>query len=274
MSVLDRIRGHIEVLRASGQALLWIALAAGLSLTAAGLLEPLWPLRFLSEHLPGLLTAPLEWLGLSATTALIVYGILLTGAALAVFGAAVAWARAQHRDVHAEVRESMVLRLLALVGFVCGFVGARAIVVAGGLAQPGVSGPSGGGGFELPFREIWIQGYHVHHFFFGFLILAVVSWIAVFHPGQHRRWLAALYGIGMGVFVDEWGLLVTWGDYYARSSWFIAVLFLAILVTGMLWTWERARDRIREEMGIEPSGDEPDPTESEEAPGSTGGPEA
>lgn len=260
-SVLDRIRGHIEILRVSGQALAWIAVAAGLTLAAAGLLEPLWPLRFLSRHLPGLLTAPLEWLGLSPTAALIVYGVLLTGAALAVFTAAVAWARAQHHEVHARFRESMVLRLLALVGFVCGFVGARAIVVAGRLAQPGVSGPSGGGGFELPFREIWIQGYHVHHFFFGFLVLAVVSWIAVFHPGEHRRWLAALYGIGMGVFVDEWGLLVTWGDYYARSSWFMGVLFLAILVAGMLWTWERARDRIREEMGIEPSKDETEPTE-------------
>lgn len=40
---------------------------------------------------------------------------------------------------------------------------------------------------------------------------------------------------------------MTWGDYYARSSWFMAVLFLAVLLGGMLWTWDQARDRIREE---------------------------
>lgn len=257
-SILDRVRRHVAVLRASGELILWTLAAAGVALTFAGLLEPLWPIRFLSRHLPGLLTAPLEWLGLSPTGALIVYGVLLTAAALAVFWAGLAWARAHHQEAHIQLRERLVLRLLALVGFVGGFVGARAIVVAGSLAVPGA-----GGLFTWPFREIWVEGYHLHHFFLGFLVLAVVGWISVFHSGRHRRWMAALYGVGMGVFVDEWGLLVTWGDYYARSSWFIAVLFLAVLLAGMLWTWDQARDRIREEhrasTAAGEAGDEGDP---------------
>lgn len=256
--IAETVREHLEVLRASGQLLLWIAIAAGVTLTFAGLLEPLWPIRFLSRNLPSLLTAPLEWLGMSPTTALIVYGILLTLAALAIFAAAVAWARAQHLDVHRRLRERMMLRLLAVLGFVGGFVAARAVVVAGSLDLPGPSSGDGGG-FSLPFREIVIQGYHVHHLVFGFLVLAAVGWVAIFHRDANRRWLAALYGVGMGVFVDEWGLLMTWGDYYARSSWFMAVLFLAILIAGMIWTWDQARDRLRAELGLPASPPEEDP---------------
>lgn len=232
-----RARDRIGGAHTLTQVVLWLVIAAGVSLFLTGWLEPLWPLRFVADHVPRLITWPLDALGFDPTTSLMVYGAGLAVAAVLVFYASEHHVQAREgQRVH--LRERMVLRFLVTASFVAGFVGARAIVVMGSLPTPG------GGTVDsaLPIGEIWLQGYHLHHFFLG-LLLVVAGWLAIFHREVPRRWTAILYGVGLGVFVDELGLLLTWGDYYARSSWFIAATFLSILVAGMLWTWGRAQAR-------------------------------
>lgn len=212
---------------------IYVLVAGGVTLLASSLLEPQWSVLFFLDHLPGLVMETISWLSVRPKTAITIYGGVLTVGALGVF--AVIERRAHlGLDRYQQMQEPMRLRFLITGGFIAGFLGARAIVVVGGLANTEAEA-----GFSL-LRQIEILGYHIHHFFFGFVILVIVGWAALLRPNVSRRWLAFLYGLGIGVFVDEFGLLLTWGDYYARQSWFVAITFLSILVAAMTWMWGTA----------------------------------
>lgn len=216
------------------EAVVFVVVAAGATLVASALLEPQWSVLLFLDHVPGLVMGTISWLKVRPKTAIALYGGVLTVGALGVFAVTERGARAG-LERYEELREPIRLRLLVLAGFVGGFVGARAVVVLGGLADTASAQPGSG-----LVQQIWLFGYHIHHFFIGFLLLVVAGWGALLRPEVSRRWLAALYGVGVGVFVDEFGFLLTWGDYYARQSWFVAVTFLSVLLIAMLWTWGTA----------------------------------
>jgi hypothetical protein len=134
------------------------------------------------------------------------------------------------------------LRMLVLTSFFLSFVIARVAVVLSGIVGPEtVSGTAG----WLPVNEIWISGYHIHHFFFGFLALAASGWIMLFHEEFPDYYAGVLYGTGLGIFLDEFGMLLTEGDYFASSSYFAAMTFLSLLLLGVYWdrkTYEGLED--------------------------------
>jgi hypothetical protein len=79
--------------------------------------------------------------------------------------------------------------------------------------------------------RLFVKHYHIHHFYYGFALLALSSWIALTTNRQHMfRVAAILFGIGLGLFVDEFGLLLTCTtpqlecDYWARQSYDAFVL--------------------------------------------------
>ncbi len=88
--------------------------------------------------------------------------------------------------------------------------------------------------------NIILFGYHIHHFYFGFLLLCIAGWIAIV-GSQHfsLSHAAVLYGAGLGLFLDEIGLLLTWGDYYSSLTylWCLLVLglFLNIIFFADFW---------------------------------------
>jgi hypothetical protein len=77
---------------------------------------------------------------------------------------------------------------------------------------------------------------HVHHFTYGFFVLAIVGFISL----QTTRWRnlqAALYGFGLALAFDEFGMWVRLADNYsirASQNAMIAILvILIILVYGI-----------------------------------------
>ncbi len=124
------------------------------------------------------------------------------------------------------------LKLLGAVSFALSFLTARVLVVLSGIV--GVESDFGMAGF-IPVREIWFQGYHIHHFFFGFLALTYVGWKTVFSRDFSPPRMAVLYGAGLGIFVDEIGMLLTEGDYFATSSYFVAIVFMSLVLAGLHW---------------------------------------
>ncbi len=56
---------------------------------------------------------------------------------------------------------------------------------------------------------VFLAGYHIHHFYYGMLILAITSIVGVVtsHDGV-RHFLSYMIGIGIGLIVDELGLLL------------------------------------------------------------------
>lgn len=83
--------------------------------------------------------------------------------------------------------------------------------------------------------ELWLWGYHLHHYFAGFLLLAAVGWMWLLREHDHRLLGAVMYGAGLGVVMDEIGMLLTEGDYFALSTYVVAVAFLSVLLAGLYW---------------------------------------
>src|SRR4030042_2574172 len=94
------------------------------------------------------------------------------------------------------------LATLAIVSFILSFVVARAF-------------PS-----FFP-NAILISGaLHIHHFWFGLVLLATGGWLGINYNYKEIAMLAAiLYGVGGGLIVDEVGLLLTFGDYWSGLTW-------------------------------------------------------
>jgi hypothetical protein len=130
-----------------------------------------------------------------------------------------------------EVSAKRKLQFLVLASFFLSFVTARTLVILSGIVGPEKS--SGLAGF-IPVNEIWFQGYHIHHFFFGFGMLVLAGWMLLF-TDRSRNLAAVIYGSGTGIFVDEIGMLLTEGDYFAGSSYVVAVTFATLLLTGVYW---------------------------------------
>lgn len=135
------------------------------------------------------------------------------------------------------------LRLVVLVSFIAALVTARTAVVLSGIVGPSAGGAAG----FIPVSEVWISGYHIHHFFFGFAALALVGWLVLFHPAYSRLRVAVLYGVGLGIWVDEFGMLLTEGDYFAGSTYFVAIMLVSLFLAGYYWDTRResVRERIR-----------------------------
>lgn len=73
---------------------------------------------------------------------------------------------------------------------------------------------------KIPDLFVYIGGTHVHHLNYGIFLLAGAGGYLLFKPGADWRWAAVLYGLGMGLTFDEFGMwLHLGGSYWQRASW-------------------------------------------------------
>jgi hypothetical protein len=76
-----------------------------------------------------------------------------------------------------------------------------------------------------------VHGVHVHHFTYGVIILAVVGFISLVSPYRFQRWLAVLYGIGLALAFDEFGMwLRLTSNYNLDTSEDVMVGILVFLI--------------------------------------------
>jgi hypothetical protein len=100
-----------------------------------------------------------------------------------------------------------------LVGFLPTFLIARLLVAT----DPGLF--------------LHVRGTHVHHFTYGVIILAIVGFISLVSPKRAQQWLAVLYGIGLSLAFDEFGMwLKLTSNYNLDSSEDVMVGILVFLV--------------------------------------------
>src|ERR1035437_3561280 len=128
-----------------------------------------------------------------------------------------------------QVEARVHLATVALVSFISSFLVARTFTTF------------------FPSRVIITSGIHIHHFWFGIILLAVGGWLGINYRHKDIEIAAAiLYGVGGGLIVDEVGLLLTFGDYWTGLTWVILVVMLAVISVLILFT--RYRKQIREEL--------------------------
>ncbi len=128
---------------------------------------------------------------------------------------------------HSQLLE---LQFIITVSFLIAFTISRAIVVAAGESKPSL--------------ELWVGNYHVHHFFFGLLLLSISGWISLVESQKRYKKISAmLYGGGLGLLIDEIGLLLTWGNYWATQSYIFSIIVIFIFLSIILYEYNRERKR-------------------------------
>lgn len=81
--------------------------------------------------------------------------------------------------------------------------------------------------------QVVIFGYHPHHIAFGVLLLSVAGWLGIHYAGkQVTRVAAVLYGVGLGLIVDEVAFIVEGIGPYTQDD--PEVFVLAVVVAGFL----------------------------------------
>lgn len=117
--------------------------------------------------------------------------------------------------VIATVRDRRIARI-ALFWFLLTFVTSRVLVFLI-MAR------------TIPDLYVRLGETHVHHLNFGIFLLAGVGGYVLFRRPANARVPAALYGVGLALTFDEFGMwLNLGGSYWQRASWD------AIAVTGAL----------------------------------------
>lgn len=92
-------------------------------------------------------------------------------------------------------------------------------------------------------KTIFIRGYHIHHFNFGIILLAMAGFFSLIdNLRSHIHKIAMIYGVGLALVVDEFGLLITLQKdvYWGRRS-YDAVIITALILLNIVyfgWFWK------------------------------------
>ena len=121
------------------------------------------------------------------------------------------------------------LSLLALVSFITSFAVARVSTTL------------------KPDAVLIGGGYHIHHFWFGLLMVIVGGWIGISYTSERADRIAAIiFGAGGGLIGDEVGLLLTLGNYWTEITYTLIVVFVTI--ASILILFFRYSEKIRIEF--------------------------
>ncbi len=106
------------------------------------------------------------------------------------------------------------LARLVLLSFMLTFITARLVSILMLLPQ-------------VPDIYLYVHDIHIHHLNYGIFLLAGVGAYLLFSPQPATPPAAVIYGIGLGLTFDEFGMwLHLNGDYWQRAS-FDAIVVLA-----------------------------------------------
>ncbi len=87
-----------------------------------------------------------------------------------------------------------------------------------------------------PTLFLHVGGTHVHHFTYGFFVLSIIGFIAI-TTDRGRRLQAFIYGVGLALAFDEFGMWVRLTDQYniESSEDAVAIIYglLVFLVYGV-----------------------------------------
>ncbi|MEA2097988.1 MAG: hypothetical protein U9P70_02855 [Patescibacteria group bacterium] len=83
---------------------------------------------------------------------------------------------------------------------------------------------------------LYIKGYHVHHLNYGIFILAFAGVLALFFQNvKNRLKIGIIYGMGLGLTLDEFGMWFKLeNDYWTRLS-YDAVVIVGLVFASMVY---------------------------------------
>ena len=123
-----------------------------------------------------------------------------------------------------------------------------AVIIAGSVQSPASQAAKAG---ELRFyvgTNIILFGYHIHHLVPGILLIGLAGWFAIVGSDFFSRGeLAIMYGIGLGLFMDEVGMLLSWGDYWSTTTYILSLLLAGIFLNVIYFPdfWSEVRGHLK-----------------------------
>lgn len=94
-------------------------------------------------------------------------------------------------------------------------------------------------GHWMPDFFLTIKGVHIHHFAYGFVILALVGlYLLLKRPSPDSsifHWIAWFYGIGLGLTIDEFGMWIRLEDEYWTRQSYDAVIIVVLLLLNIAY---------------------------------------
>lgn len=103
-----------------------------------------------------------------------------------------------------------------------------------------------------PSLFLHVNGTHLHHFIYGLILIAVVGYIGLVYPQRWQRTLSLIYGIGLALVADEFGIWVKLNSYYYGNLSYDAVFAVAVFLVAVVYfadfgraVWRRLARRPR-----------------------------
>src|SRR5262245_1585398 len=116
--------------------------------------------------------------------------------------------------------------------------------------------------FSLFFPRVhWepVDGFHIHHYVYGIFILTAAGYLAlIFKSPRATRWIAVLYGLGVGLTFDEFGMWLN-PPFVRGVRWNtggIGFVVVALVIAGLIPALRRTA-LIRPPQGDERAGATP-----------------
>ncbi|MHA1861490.1 MAG: hypothetical protein ACTSVM_04280 [Candidatus Ranarchaeia archaeon] len=87
-----------------------------------------------------------------------------------------------------------------------------------------------------PDSQVWVAGLHLHHYYLGLISIVFSAGIPLYYGYLKYEILSAvLFGLGMGILIDETGLLLTKGsNYWSPMTYPFIFAFFFIFMFSMI----------------------------------------
>lgn len=125
---------------------------------------------------------------------------------------------------------------IIFISFLASFIASRAYVY---FLTPGFTGRD-----IFPFEQ-----YMIHHFYYGLALIIIAGWISIVHKDRSLDRLSALfYGLGLGIFFDEIGLLLThFTDYWSGITYTFVIIISLLMLNFIFFSdfWKEVKGELR-----------------------------
>jgi len=119
--------------------------------------------------------------------------------------------------------------------------------------------------FSLLFPRVhWepVAGIHIHHYVYGIFILTVAGYLAlIFKSPRATMWIALMYGLGVGLTFDEFGMWFN-PPFVRGVRWNtngVEFVIVALVLAGLVPVLRRTSPRVSRENEREKTPSQPVP---------------
>ena len=97
--------------------------------------------------------------------------------------------------------------------------------------------------YAFPAFHLFIKGIHVHHLNYGIFFLAITGYWSLInqHEGSRLK-IAKIYGIGLSLTFDEFGMFFLLQDNYSVRLSYDAIIIISVIFINVIYfsnTWKK-----------------------------------